>query len=679
MDVADRRALGSRYELVARLGAGAMGEVWRTWDRVGETYVAAKLLRRDLTRDPEIVTRFIQERSILLELRHPSIVRVHDLVVEGEDLAIVMDLVDGPNLGTHLRSRGTLAAGDAISVTIAVLDALAAAHDQRCLHRDVKPDNVLLASTEDLAGERVKLSDFGIARLAQESTVQATGLLGTPGYMPPELFVHGTFNASSDVYATGVLLYELLAGRTPFSGKGTAHTVGYRHVNVEPPRLPVAPPLWHVVSTMLSKDPTLRLSARATAQALRDLPPEVLAAEALPVQPAPDQWEDAQRTSIRAAPLRVQAAPADLDVGQTNLHAVPAESLAELLAAPGQVEALVPGADPDASSMTQIGAPAPRHAPARLVPGVTSADLGPEGGHRRRWPWVAGVAGVLAVLTVVLLLTGVIGGGDDDGAKKDTPGPGQDAAITATGQGERYATGLEVESAAEYDPVGGVARVTFTYETSRTPLSGELMQVLPASPGETTCPAAEWAGGARVTAINPTVSGLSVRCGWRVDPGTIDQPVEVTADVYVDLEPSSDALQQWLDSAEEATGAALDAVPAGYDYAVQRMQGISISVGSVTRRSSRQPIPYAVLPVWPGGPDPVNPLYRSPSKGAPPTDALRNVAGGGLEAVDVDACRGAIVGGVDLEADFAFRGCTLGVTIGELSAETSFDILPSGS
>ena len=323
-----RRALGSRYELVDLLGEGAMGEVWRTWDRAGERYVAAKLLRRELARDQQIVGRFVQERAILMSLRHERIVRVHDLVVEGEALAIVMDLVEGTDLRRHLREVGTLGARDAVETTCAVLDALAAAHEQSCLHRDVKPDNVLLRGGETQAGEgpgpayadRVLLTDFGIARLAQERTVQATGLLGTPGYMPPELFVHGRFSAASDVYATGVLLYELLGGRTPFSGAGTAHTVGFRHATVRPPRLPVPDALWQVVETMLAKDPTTRLSASGTAAALREVAAQVRDVPALPVQPAPDDWDLAQGTVVRAGPVQVELDDARVDVGATFLH-----------------------------------------------------------------------------------------------------------------------------------------------------------------------------------------------------------------------------------------------------------------------------------------------------------------------------------------------------------------------
>src|SRR3712207_538432 len=135
------RALGSRYLLERMLGSGAMGQVWVAADqRTGER-VAAKLLRSEFARDPEILTRFVQERSILLDLVHPNVVRVRDLVIEGDDLAIVMDLVEGADLRARLRGAGTLPVAEAVRISADVLEALAAAHAQGVLHRDVKPDN----------------------------------------------------------------------------------------------------------------------------------------------------------------------------------------------------------------------------------------------------------------------------------------------------------------------------------------------------------------------------------------------------------------------------------------------------------------------------------------------------------------------------------------------------------
>lgn len=680
MDVESRRALGSRYELVDRLGSGAMGEVWRTWDRVDETWVAAKRLRSELTADPQIVTRFVQERSILISLRHPGILRVRDLVVEGEDLALVMDLIEGPDLGTHLRAQGTLAARDAVSVTIAVLDALVAAHEAGCLHRDVKPDNVLLPSTHDLS--TALLGDFGIARLAQESTVQATGLLGTPDYMPPELFAEGSFSAASDVYATGVLLYELLAGRTPFSGPGTAHTVGFRHVHSEPPRLPVPGALWHLVSTMLAKDPARRLPAATTAAALRDLPLEVLDLPALPVQAPPTSWDTALPSP--SGPLRVQVAPADLDPGATNLHAsTPSETT---FAGVGEVQPLL-GRHADRleeveDGETRLGTPRPEHVAPRLEPGVVLAPEVP----RRRWPWLVGALVAVAALTGALLVGGVIGGGDD--TVPSTGGPaGTGAGIEAGTQPVDHASGLSVELLATYDEDDGRVDLTVALDTARTPLGGDLLVVLPAAGGGLVgCPTAEWADDVASSTLD-IQAGLSIPCGWRLQPGTMEGATELRAAVFLDLDEAVEAgqspdvaaaLQTWLAAAEEATADALARIDSGYDFVAQRLEGISVRVDSVVRDRPTVPVPYTVTPVWSSGKGTTTPLYRSPLQDRP-TQALLDVAGGSLDGVRVQTCRAVAVQGVDLLADTLEPRCFVEVQVGELIGDSTFSVSGSGS
>jgi len=668
--VESRRALGSRYELVERLGGGAMGEVWRTWDRTAQVWVAAKMLRPELTREPAIVTRFVQERAILLGLEDPHIVRVRDLVVEGEDLAIVMDLVEGPDLGTLLRTRGTLTAREAVEVTCAVLDALVTAHAQQCLHRDVKPDNVLLPSADDLALAR--LSDFGIARLAQESTVQATGLLGTPGYMPPELFVHGTFSAASDVYATGVLLYELLAGRTPFSGSGTAHTVGYRHVNVAPPRLDVAPALWRLLATMLAKDPSLRLSAAGTASALRELSDADLSGPALPVQPTPDTWEDAPTSQVAAGPVRVQVQPADLDVGATNLHAVaPVE---QARATGGRVEALLPVEAP-AGEETRLGLPTPSHVAPRLERAVQEEP--PEERKRRAWPWVVGVLVALCLVTGLLWFTGVIGGrGDDDGGSGGAVGAEE---IAASGAGTEHASGLQIATEATYEPEQSAIALRLTLERGGTPLDGELLQVVPGL-AEEPCPNVSWDGVSAVR-VQPLVDGIDAPCGWRLRPGLLERRAGIEATVHLDLGDAEDpqrVLQAWLDSVEESTRVALESIERGYDFPAQRLEGISVEVRTVVRDRAEVPVPFTVYPVWRSGVDRQNPLFRSPLR-VPATGALGAVSGGGIEAVEVSACRAVAVDGVDLAADQPAAGCQLRVRVGELESEAVFDITTTGS
>ncbi|MBT3157965.1 serine/threonine protein kinase [Streptomyces sp. CHA1] len=273
------RPVGSKYLLEEPLGRGATGTVWRARQTVpagaeaavtgspGET-VAIKVLKEELASDPDIVMRFLRERSVLLRLTHPNIVRVRDLVVEGDLLALVMDLVDGPDLHRYLRENGPLSPVAASLLTAQVADALAASHADGVVHRDLKPANVLLRES---GGElHPLLTDFGIARLADSPGLTRTHeFVGTPAYVAPESAEGRPQTSAVDIYGAGILLYELLTGRPPFAG-GTALEVLHRHLEEEPARPGNVPePLWTVVERCLRKDPDERPSAENLARALR--------------------------------------------------------------------------------------------------------------------------------------------------------------------------------------------------------------------------------------------------------------------------------------------------------------------------------------------------------------------------------------------------------------------------
>ncbi|KAA1421748.1 serine/threonine protein kinase [Nocardioides humilatus] len=576
MDVSSRRALGSRYELVERLDGGAMGEVWRTLDLTSGEHVAAKLLRPELTTEPDIVARFIQERSILMGLDHPALVKVRDLVVEGDRLAIVMDLVDGGDLRRHLAAAGTLPAADAVPIAARILDALAVAHAAHCLHRDVKPANVLLAKGEGAVAGRVLLTDFGIARLAQDSTVDATGLLGTPSYMPPELFEEGRFSGASDVYAVGITLYELLAGRTPFAGPGTAHTIGNRHVRSAPPPLPLPAPLWQLVASMLAKDPSVRLNPEQAASALRELPVDVLAAPPLSVQPTPVSWPDAPAVSRNAsARVHVQEPVTGVDVGATNLHG-DAVLAPRQLATTGEVEALSPELSLLGGEATNLLAPGGPTKPV-LEPAV---ELVHGSKNRRPWWWWT-----LGAATAVLILAGgyalTMGTTPRDRATKDAsstsvePGAGGDIDAVLS---DDWASGLRVDGRVMYDPEDRQITLDLTYHAGKVPLGGEVFQALPLG-GD--CGDVRW----NDESIMPNVPGstsVQAGCGFLI-------PIEIPAGgvstftAIVDHEfKASEAearLQDWAREATEVTRDALEdpAITEPY-YFAQRLDGITVDV-----------------------------------------------------------------------------------------------------
>ncbi|MFE4052254.1 serine/threonine-protein kinase [Streptomyces sp. YIM B13518] len=273
------RPVGSKYLLEEPLGRGATGTVWRARQREtagaeaavpgqpGET-VAIKVLKEELAGDADVVMRFLRERSVLLRLTHPNIVRVRDLVVEGDLLALVMDLVEGPDLHRHLRENGPFTPVAAALLTAQIADALGASHADGVVHRDLKPANVLLKQT---GGEmHPMLTDFGIARLADSPGLTRTHeFVGTPAYIAPESAEGRPQTSAVDIYGAGILLYELVTGRPPFSG-GSALEVLHQHLSAEPRRPSTVPdPLWTVIERCLRKNPDERPSAENLARGLR--------------------------------------------------------------------------------------------------------------------------------------------------------------------------------------------------------------------------------------------------------------------------------------------------------------------------------------------------------------------------------------------------------------------------
>lgn len=255
-------ALGSGYLLDREIGRGATGRVWRGRRRSDGTPVAVKVLREDLALEPDVVVRFLRQRTVLRALDHPHLVRIHDLVAEGEQLAVVMDLVDGEDL-RRMAGRQALRPSQALALLGQVAEALAAVHAAGVVHRDVKPENVLVQWRD--GSPYALLTDFGLAGAATGPTdlTRLSVLMGTPAYLAPELVTGRPAEPASDVYALGITAYELLAGQRPFLAPNQ-YALLNAHVECEPERpAGMATPVWEHLHSMLAKDPATRPTAAA--------------------------------------------------------------------------------------------------------------------------------------------------------------------------------------------------------------------------------------------------------------------------------------------------------------------------------------------------------------------------------------------------------------------------------
>jgi eukaryotic-like serine/threonine-protein kinase len=220
------RLLDGRYAVTARIAHGGMATVYRATDTRLDREVALKVMHAELARDEEFRHRFIGEAKSVARLSHQNVVAVFDQGADGPFLYLAMEFVPGRTLKGLLRDSGRFPPATALEIMAGVLDGLAAAHASGIVHRDVKPENVLVT-----ADGRVKVADFGLARALSTAGHTRIGLLiGTVGYVPPEQVTGDPIGAAGDVYSAGVMLFELLTGRLPFSGD-TPLSIAYQHVN----------------------------------------------------------------------------------------------------------------------------------------------------------------------------------------------------------------------------------------------------------------------------------------------------------------------------------------------------------------------------------------------------------------------------------------------------------------
>jgi eukaryotic-like serine/threonine-protein kinase len=288
------QVLNERYRVESKVARGGMATVYVGWDLKLERAIALKIMHPNLAGDIDFVRRFIGEAKSAAALSHPNVVAVFDQGTDKGHVYLAMEYVPGRTLRDLLNQVGRLGPRAALEVIQPVLSALGAAHRAGMVHRDVKPENVLLTNDN-----RVKVVDFGLARAVAAGHQTKTGMIiGTVGYLAPEQVVSGSADARADVYAAGILLFELITGRQPHQGE-TPLTVAYKHVNETVP-LPssVIPGLPPVVDALVAAATNRDLNRRpgdanhfhaAVTEAVRSLPADIDAATArvAPLPPSP--------------------------------------------------------------------------------------------------------------------------------------------------------------------------------------------------------------------------------------------------------------------------------------------------------------------------------------------------------------------------------------------------------
>jgi eukaryotic-like serine/threonine-protein kinase len=286
--------IAGRYEIREHIATGGMASVYKTWDHRVERIVAIKVLRTLDKNDLRAVERFRREARAAAALTHPNAVTIFDFVEEWSQYFLVMEYINGPTLKQLIGQNRQLHPLQAIDIAAQVCDVLQVAHVRGFIHRDIKPQNIMLtwgvgSANGSVKGDRalVKLTDFGIVRVIEEGGLTNSGIvLGTADYLSPEQARGETLTASSDLYSLGVVMFEMLAGRPPFVGP-TAVSIAMQHASTNPPSLrqflPSVPPcVEQIVMRTLEKEPEYRFqSAAEMQQALRQCARELTRANRL--------------------------------------------------------------------------------------------------------------------------------------------------------------------------------------------------------------------------------------------------------------------------------------------------------------------------------------------------------------------------------------------------------------
>lgn len=426
------RLLNDRYRVMKPIARGGMAEVWEGYDERLSRPVAVKILKAHLAADTSFLERFRREAITAARLAHPNVVATFDTGVDHRtnpprpDVAyIVMELVRGETLRQLLRRQGPLPAPLAVAIATQITDALAHAHRAGLVHRDIKPANVLVAEDGWDDTPQVKVTDFGIAKVTEGMGLDLTRtgmVLGTPKYLSPEQIQGEEPDARADLYALGVVLFEMLAGKPPFA-ESTEMATALAHLNNPPPDLhelrPDLPPsLIEVVQALLAKNPVDRVPSAVALRRRLNQVGRVLGSPAIP-NPNPDDtngtsWLDSNNRGDGQVPEGwpeppAAPSPANSQTGSNGStapeHRTPTRPDGRAATRPVTRTAIAPRGSADESRVGQVGPARPPHAPFPLPP-KRVAETRTARAHRtgRTLSVIVGILLVAAVIVVALLL-----------------------------------------------------------------------------------------------------------------------------------------------------------------------------------------------------------------------------------------------------------------------------------
>ena len=221
--------LGKRYEILERVGSGGMADVYKGKDHKLNRFVAVKVLKSDYRSDEIFIQKFLSEAQAAAGLMHPNVVNVYDVGQDRGLYYMVMELVEGITLKDYIEKKGQLSANETISISIQMATGIQAAHDQHIIHRDIKPQNIIIS-----IDGKVKVTDFGIARATTSTQTISTNVMGSVHYTSPEHAKGGNVDEKSDIYSAGITMYEMITGHVPFDGDSTV-SVAIKHLQEEIP------------------------------------------------------------------------------------------------------------------------------------------------------------------------------------------------------------------------------------------------------------------------------------------------------------------------------------------------------------------------------------------------------------------------------------------------------------